>query len=352
MSVNDLIRQRGEWLKGGGPSSEVVISSRIRLARNMANYPFRSRAGESELSEILRAISEATMATPSCRDATFIDLESADELDRQVLVERHLISRQHADATGPRGVVVSGGETLSVMINEEDHLRIQGLRSGLRLSDLWTEVNQFDDELAEHVQFAFDDTLGYLTACPTNLGTGIRVSVMLHLPALKLTNEIMKVARAAEEMRLAIRGMYGEGTEAVGDFYQISNQITLGRGEQDIVEEFGSNIIPQVVQWELLARETLIRKKPVQLDDKIWRAFGSLSTARIISSEETLFHLSFLRLGVITGRFDKIDLPTLNDLILPTQPAHLQKVAGRTLTGEERGTLRAELLRKKLAEVN
>ncbi|GMU38941.1 MAG: protein arginine kinase [Phycisphaerae bacterium] len=352
MTIDDLMLQRGEWLQGTGPMSDVVISSRIRLARNLANYPFRNRAGESDLAEILRTVSEAALSCRSCKDATALDLDPADPLDRQVLVERHLISRQLADAPGPRGVVVTRGETLAVMINEEDHVRLQALRSGLQLTTLWGEINTLDDELAERVEFAFDGRLGYLTACPTNLGTGIRVSVMLHLPALKLTNEIVRVARAAEELRLAIRGLYGEGTDAVGDFYQISNQTTLGKSEEEIIEEFGESIIPRVVEYERAARQALIEKRPVQLDDRIWRAFGNLRTARIISSEETLLHLSHLRLGIATGRFPKMDVKELNDLIMPTQPAHLQKRTGRTMSGEERGALRAAFLRERLHHLN
>jgi len=352
MNIHELISRRGEWLKGTGPMSDVVISSRIRLARNLSTHSFRTRADASELNEVLRTVADAALTSPSCRGAMLINLEEAEEIDRQVLVERHLISRQHADAAGPRGVVVSNGEHLAIMINEEDHVRLQALGSGLRLEQLWQETNHLDDELAERLDYAFDETLGYLTACPTNVGTGIRVSVMLHLPALQLTNEIVRVARAAEELRLAVRGLYGEGTEAVGHFYQISNQTTLGRSEKDIVEEFGHTIIPKVVEYERAARQALIDKRPVQLDDKIWRAYGSLRTARIISSEETLFHLSHLRLGIATGRFDKLDVPALNDLIMPTQPAHLQKASGRSLTGEERGAMRAEFLRKKLESLN
>ncbi|MCC7291449.1 MAG: protein arginine kinase [Phycisphaerales bacterium] len=352
MNIDDLMIQRGEWLKGSGPLSDVVISSRIRLARNLANYAFRPRASESDLGEVLRTVGEAAMSCATCKDASLIELDGTEEIDRQVLVERHLISRQLADAPGPRGVVVSKGETLAIMINEEDHLRMQGLRSGLQLEDLWGQISPLDDELSEHVQFAFDERLGYLTACPTNLGTGLRVSVMLHLPALKLTNEIVRVARAAEELRLAIRGLYGEGTEAVGDFYQISNQTTLGKSEEQIIEEFGTSIIPKVVQYERAAREALIEKRSAQLDDRIWRAYGSLRSARIISSEETLHHLSHLRLGIATGRFDKFDVTALNDLIMPTQPAHLQKQGGHAMDGEERGTRRAEFLRNKLSDLN
>jgi protein arginine kinase len=234
------------------------------------------------------------------------------------------------------------------MINEEDHLRMQVLRCGLQLEPLWDEINALDDALAGAVEFAFDDRLGYLTACPTNVGTGLRVSVMMHLPALKLTGEIEKVLRAARDMRLAVRGLYGEGTDAVGDFYQFSNQITLGTAEEEIIEEFANRIIPQVVEYELAARDALSREKATQLDDKVWRAFGLLENARVIASEESMFFLSHLRMGVSMGRFSGIDVSTLNEILLQIQPAHLQKRCGSSLSGEERSIARAKLLRDRL----
>ena len=232
MSVDDLLQQTAEWLRGEGPMSDVVISSRIRLARNLATFPFLSAASDSQRTEIYRTVVEAASASPLCTGALAVDVEQSDEIDKEVLVERHLISRQHAQGEGRRGVLVSPTETVAVMINEEDHVRMQGLRSGLQLDVVWSDINQVDDELEEALEFAYDARFGYLTACPTNVGTGIRVSVMLHLPALKMTQEIDRVVRAAQDMRLAVRGLYGEGTEAVGDFYQISNQTTLGKSEQ------------------------------------------------------------------------------------------------------------------------
>jgi protein arginine kinase len=281
-----------------------------------------------------------------------VDIEEAQELDRQLLVERHLISRQHAEGEGTRGVAISSGERRALMINEEDHLRIQVLRSGLQLTSLYKEIDQLDDALEQQVEYAFDKRLGYLTACPTNVGTGIRVSVMLHLPALKLTNQIEQVFRAAKELRLAIRGLYGEGTDAVGDFFQVSNQVTLGRTEEEIVEAFAAETIPQFVEYEMAARETLLNERVNLLDDKIWRAYGTLENARALSSDETLFLLSHLRMGVNMGRCDKVDLEVVNQMFLRAQPAHLQKLNGRRLGGEERSVIRAEYLRDTLASRN
>jgi len=239
-----------------------------------------------------------------------------------------------------------------VMINEEDHLRIQGMRGGLRFDAAWEDVDALDDAIATQIGFAFDKKLGYLTACPTNVGTGIRVSVMLHLPALRLTKEIERVARAARDLRLAVRGSYGEGTEAVGDLYQISNQTTLGKSEVDIIKAFSEAIIPKMVEYEQAARETLVRHHASQLDDKIWRAYGLLCNARRITSGETQSLLSPIRMGIHLGRFDRLDIATLNELFLFTQSGHLQKLVGKTLDEDERATTRADYLRKRLGTQN
>ena len=256
------------------------------------------------------------------------------KVDRQLLVERHLISKPHAAAEGARGVAVGQNETLSIMVNEEDHLRIQVLRSGLQLEEAWEQINAVDDALESKLDFAFNARFGYLTACPTNVGTGIRVSVMLHLPALKLTGEIEKVFRAAKELRLAVRGLYGEGTEATGDFYQISNQTTLGKSEDEIIHDFKHVVIPKIIEYEQHARRTLLNDRTVALDDKVHRALGTLRNARLMGSEETLGWLSHLRMGVNLGRVKGIDIRTLNELFLLTQPAHLQKMQGKKLDGD------------------
>ena len=352
MSIDDLTTRVGEWLRGSGPMADIVISSRIRLARNLSGYSFLQRAGEDERREIYRVLADSFSATKLDQNTMFLDIEELDDLDKQVLVERHLISRQHADGEGSRGVAVSDTETRALMINEEDHLRMQVLRSGLALEPIWDEINEIDDALSTQVEFAFDQKLGYLTACPTNVGTGLRVSVMLHLPALKITGEIEKVLRAAKDLRLAVRGLYGEGTEAIGDFYQVSNQITLGRAEEEIIDEFSSRIIPRIVEYEQAAREALARERSVQLDDKVWRAYGILENARAMASDETMFFLSHVRMGVSMGRLSTIDVGTINELLLQIQPAHLQKIHGSVLNGEERSIARAKYLRHKLGSNN
>lgn len=350
MTLDELTSTTGEWLRGTGPLSDVVLSSRIRLARNLADYPFLCTASSTERTEIYRHLADAISALPQERDDLLVDVDEADEVDRQVLVERHLVSQQQADSEGRRGVSIAPDETQALMINEEDHLRIQGMRSGLELSSLWSKVTRVDDALSERLAFAFHPELGYLTACPTNVGTGIRVSVMLHLPALRMTKEIDRVARAARDMRLAVRGMHGEGTDASGDLYQLSNQTTLGKTEEEIIKAFSDQIVPKIVEYERKARASLTQTSPHLLDDKIWRAYGILSNARRLSSDETQTLLSPLRMGIRMGRFDRFDITALNEMFLYSQPGHLQKMHGQSLSDEERDMVRADYLRRRIAE--
>lgn len=352
MKLNDLSSQSGEWLSGNGPKHEIVISSRVRLARNVATFPFLSKASRLQRTELHKLCRERLLNLTSVRPAFYVDMEKTDEVDRQLLVERHLISKQHAAGEGSRGVSISNDEAVSVMVNEEDHLRLQVLRSGMQLKEAWAEADKLDDALQEHIDFAFSQRFGFLTACPTNLGTGLRISVMLHLPALKLTGEIEKVFRAAKDMHLAVRGLYGEGTEAIGDFYQISNQTTLGRSEEEILKEFNDQIIPRIITAEVTARQVLESERPLALDDKIGRAIGVLKHARLLSSEETLFFLSHLRLGVVMKRVTGLDLPAINSLFLLTQPAHLQRHVGKPLDGDARKAARAEFVRGRIGKNN
>ena len=352
MKLSDLPNQSGEWLSGTGPKHEIVVSSRVRLARNVASFPFLSKANRVQRTELHKLCRDRLLHLTSTRPAFYVDMEKTDEVDRQLLVERHLISKQHAAGEGSRGVSISNDEAVSVMVNEEDHLRLQVLRSGLQLREAWAEADRLDDALQEHIEFAFSQRFGFLTACPTNLGTGLRVSVMMHLPALKLTGEIEKVFRAAKDMHLAVRGLYGEGTEAIGDFYQISNQTTLGRSEDEILKEFNDQIIPKIIMAEVAARQVLESERPLALDDKIGRAIGVLKYARLLSSEETLFFLSHLRLGVVMKRVTGLDLAAINSLFLNTQPAHLQRNVGKPLDGDARKAARAEFVRGRIGKNN
>ncbi|MFQ5412356.1 MAG: protein arginine kinase [Phycisphaerae bacterium] len=348
MIVHDLARNPGQWLRGAGPLSDIVISSRIRLARNIEGYPFLSKATDQQRGEIADLLRVHVNGKASGDLWNYLDLDQVDELERKVLVERHLISRQLVDATGARGVSIAKDESVSIMVNEEDHLRMQALRSGMQLDAIWDEITAIDDKIEGQVDYAFHPRYGYLTACPTNVGTGIRVSVMLHLPALKLTGEIERVFRAAKDMHLAVRGLFGEGTEASGDFFQISNQVTLGRTEEEIIDQFKHQVIPKIIEYETLARQCLVRERGPALDDRVWRSYGILKNTRTISSEETLLHLSHLRMGINLGRIKDTDIKVVNELFLITQPAHLQMLHGGRLNGEQRSCARAELIRRKL----
>ena len=348
MKLADLARSAGEWLRGVGPNHDIVISSRVRLARNLAGMPFLTRCSSEQVAELQRRLADEILAAGIENEMFYVDIDRAGELDRQLLVERHLISRHLADGQGPRGVAVSGSETVAIMVNEEDHLRMQVFRSGLQLRDAVSAISKIDDILEDRLNFAFHHRFGYLTACPTNVGTGLRVSVMLHLPALKMTGEIEKAFRAARDMRLAIRGLYGEGTEATGDFFQISNQTTLGKSEQQIAAEFIDLVIPRFIEYEHRARELLVRRRSLDLDDKVHRSLAILRSAKLISSEETMYLLSLVRLGINLGRVGDVNIQTLNELFLLIQPAHLQKLHGRQMSPRERSEIRASLIRGRL----
>ncbi|MCE5186401.1 MAG: protein arginine kinase [Planctomycetaceae bacterium] len=351
MKPADLCNQPGKWFGGQeGAFADIVLSSRIRLARNVKGYAFVGSLSADKQRELLERLKTIVPGADMGAKTFFIDIDLASALEKELLVERHLISKRLAQGKGPRGVIVSEDETFTAMINEEDHLRMQVYASGLQLQICWQRINQIDDQVEKLAEYAFDSRLGYLTACPTNLGTGIRVSVMLHLPALKMTGQIEKLVGAARDTDMAIRGFWGEGTEALGDCFQLSNQVTLGISENEIVEQFSAVFIPQIVAYENEARRTLLEKKPRILDDKIHRALGILSNACLIGSQEALYLLSHIRLGINLGLVKHISLKTVNDLFLLTQPAHLQLRAGRMLEADQRDSLRAEMIRQRIHE--
>lgn len=352
---------RTEWLRGEGQDIDVVVSSRARLARNLAAQRFAIKATRPERAQTLDACRSWLLQAGLAERIMWVDLHEAPQLERMLLVERHLISKPHArgkahPAAGegkpsddPRGVAVSlPHERLSIMVNEEDHLRVQVIRSGTALSECWRAINEADDRIEAGVDYAYSSRFGYLTACPTNVGTGLRVSAMLHLPGLRMTGDMDKVKRAASDMNIAVRGFYGEGSDSAGDFFQISNQTTLGKSEQRIVDELEHEIIPQIVEYERIARRTLLQKRRLALEDQIFRAVGSLQNARLLPTEESMQLLSHVRLGVVLGLLKEIDLAMVNQLTLLVQPAHLQKFMGKELDQEQRRAARAMLVRQKL----
>jgi len=351
VDLDSLTTTSGEWLRGSGPESDIVISSRVRLARNLADSPFPNRAYDSVRSEVESMLHEKIEDLPVGKKTGYVNVRELNDLDRQFLVERQLISREHAESRGSRSVIIGSEENVSLMINEEDHLRIQVLRSGFALDDCWEEIDRIDDLLEEQVTFAFSEQVGYLTACPNNVGTGIRVSVMLHLPALVMTKEIQKVFQALHKISLAVRGLYGEGSQAMGDFYQISNQVTLGKSEQAIIEEL-KDVVPNIIAYERRVRNALVKENRQSLHDQIARAYAILKGAQTISSEETMHLLSSVRMGINLGLIDDLEIPTINELFIHTQPAHLQKIRRETLASAERNIARAGYLRKRLNTEN
>ena len=348
MNLPQLYNRVGAWLEGAGPEADVVISSRIRLARNIAGHFFHSRADNTERQEVLDLVHNKVMVTDSKENLWYVGLDDTSELERQLLTERQLISKQLAEGEGPRGLILAHDESLALMINEEDHVRFQVLSSGLQLSEMYERISRVDDALSAEAAYAFSDEYGYLTACPTNVGTGVRVSVMLHLPGLKMTGEIDKVLRAAKDVHLAVRGLYGEGTEPAGDFYQLSNQVTLGRSEGQIIDELVAQAVAPVVEYERRARQALLQKRSVALDDRVFRALGVLRNARMVSSEETMYMLSYIRLGIHLGLIKDITVRTVNELFLLTQPAHLQNFFGEELDAMGRDQARAKFIRQRI----
>lgn len=345
---NGLAQASGEWLKGTGPESDIVISSRIRLARNLADFPFIRRCTDEDRLSIERTVRARMDSIDQWDQIQYIDLEQLSDIDRLFLVERQLISREIADSDGSRAVAVDPQERYSVMINEEDHLRIQVMSSGLDLKSAWQSINELDDTLEGVILYAFHPKYGYLTACPTNVGTGLRVSVMLHLPALVITDQIERVFRSMQRINVTVRGLYGEGSQYTGDFYQVSNQITLGHSEEDLVKLVGEDVVPRIIEYERKARAFLVDKSHEDLHDEVSRALGILSTARKISSDETMHYLSKIRMGISLGLIDDVQVGTVNKLFLQTQPAHLQKLHGRILSSADRHAQRASFLQRHL----
>lgn len=351
MKISDFAFNLGEWLRGNGPESDIVISSRIRLARNLGDFPFIKRCTDIDKANIESIVSQQLRQHKTLAGTFYIDVADLEQLDRQFLVERQLISREHADGDGARAVAIDQKEMYSVMINEEDHLRIQVMKSGLDLTTAWSQIDEIDDAISEKIRYAFDSRLGYLTACPTNVGTGMRVSVMLHLPALVFTRQIDKVFRSLQKINLAVRGLYGEGSQAMGDFYQISNQITLGKSEQELINDV-LEVVPVLIGYERKAREYLISESENDLHDQVCRAIGTLQNAQQISSQETMQLLSKVRMGVNLRLIDNVDIPTVNKLFIHTQPAHLQILNGSELKSTDRNVERAIYLQSELNRRN
>lgn len=336
------------WYIESGPESDVVVSSRVRLARNFKDFPFPFRMKEDDEEAVQKRAKEIMVEKENNIDKfEFIDMQKLSPVERQMLVEKHLISSELAGSQMKSGVILSSDEKVSIMVNEEDHLRIQCLFPGMQLDSAWNLCNDIDNIFEESTDFAFDENLGYLTSCPTNIGTGIRASAMLHLPALTMTGYIRGVLEVCGKLGITVRGMYGENSEAMGNMFQISNQVTLGQTEEEIITNI-KNIANQIISQERMLRKELHSQNPFRFEDKIFRSLGILSNARILSSEESFKLLSDVRLGVDMGIITNIDKRTINEILISIQPANLQYLVGKQLHAAERDIKRAELIREKL----
>jgi protein arginine kinase len=347
MRFSTLIRHPADWMTGGQTEQGAVLTSRIRFARNLRGHSFPGWAKREERAETLAVLWPAVEELSAMKDAFSRDLGDLTPVQKQVLVERHLISREHAARSEGSAAVIERRQSFSIMINEEDHLRMQAIRPGLRLSEAFQSLSSLDSELEAKLDYAFDPTLGYLTTCPTNLGTGLRASAMLHLPGLVLSDQIGPVLQAVAKIGLAVRGLYGEGTESLGNLYQMSNQSTLGESEETIIARL-ERVISQVAGHELNARDKLMEDDPQMVADKIGRAYGVLRYAHLIDSKEALNHLSLLRLGGNLGFFSAETVILCDTLLMDIQQAHLQLHAGIKLSPDHRDTIRAEIMRSRL----
>lgn len=348
--VRDFLVPAAESARRRGPHDTIVMSSRVRLARNLGDAAFPGWAKKPDRQKILEAILPAVRGLAEVKDGFVQSMDKLTSLDKQLLVERHLISREHAARNVGSGVVLNRGETICLMINEEDHLRVQALLPGLQIKEAWQAIDALDTKLEKKLNYAFSPELGYLTACPTNLGTAIRVSAMLHLPGLVLAEQINPIIQSVNKLGLAVRGLYGEGTEALGNVFQVSNQRTLGETEKEIVERL-EKVVHQIIEHEENARGTLLERSPKAVYNHIGRAYGILANAHSISSKESMNLLSFMRLGIEMGFFKGTQRSLVDELFVLTQPAHLQSGVGRKLKGEERDLLRADMLRQHLKGV-
>jgi protein arginine kinase len=350
IDVQDLGDFGLAWLEASGPHADVVLSTRIRLARNLQGHSFSPRMEDEERRRILGTVQAAAQKGPLLRGGVSVDVSGLPRLARDVLLERHLVSRElvggdrgtpHAGA----GLIIGPEEQAGVMINEEDHLRLQGIMSGLRLREAYALVDGLDEELGRELPMAFHHEFGYLTSCPTNVGTGLRASILIHLPGLVLTKEIGRVLQGIGQVGLTFRGLYGEGSEVVGNFFQISNQTTLGKPEEDLIDHL-QKIVQRVIQYEMNARGVLMREAPAVIEDKIWRAYGLLRYARSMTFQEVMNLLSGVRLGASMNLLPGVSVYTLNKIMIYAQPAHLEQAAGRPLSEAEGDVHRAGYVRQ------
>ncbi|MBN2227171.1 MAG: protein arginine kinase [candidate division Zixibacteria bacterium] len=348
LTFEDMANSLSGWLSGEGEESMVVLSTRVRMARNLQNTIYPAAAEEGVKSSVIGYFESAQGRSKELSEGKLMKASELGGIDRDFLVERHLMSPTFMQDNSSRALYVRGDEMLSVMINEEDHFRIQALAPALNLDQALQIATEFENELGRYLEFDYDSDFGFLTACPTNVGTGMRASVLIHLPGLVITKDIDRVIARISKMGVTVRGFYGEGTDVLGNLFQVSNQTTLGITERQILELI-DRVTRSIIKEEAAARERLINEALKQTEDKIWRAFGILKHARMLTSDEVMNLLSAVRLGVAMNIIDFLDISAINEMLLLSQPAHLQKYYRKELSPDERDFVRAELIRNRLA---
>jgi protein arginine kinase len=348
MQIGDMVQRPARWLDGSGDENEIVLSSRIRMARNIENRRFPQTADKEELSVILEQTRSAAEGTTTFKEGHYFPMGNVSSLDRQFLAERHLVSREFLFSSSNRGLMVNPTEDLCLMVNEEDHLRLQAYGSGVELRRTLDLADRLDSELANQLGYAYSERFGHLTACPTNLGTGLRASLLIHLPGLVHSKEINKLLDSLRQLHHSIRGLYGEGSEVMGNFFQLSNSATLGTTEDVIIGSL-TEMAAKVIGFERRARDMLFRKARSLLEDKVWRAYGLLGHARRVNTKEALSLISAVRLGVGMGIIKGLSIKTLNELLVYIQPAHLQVREGRSMDVHERDVARADYMRERIS---
>jgi len=348
-TISKLLKNKPLWLCSQSDSSTIVLSTRIRLARNLFNYSFPHRCSKEARQNIISEVINAAKNIDVLKNASLFEVGNLDEIEKQILVECHLVSKEFVQQKLPAAILISSDKTYAIMINEEDHIRLQVLLPSLNLEKAWELMNKLDDEFEKQLRFAFTPRCGYLTSCPTNVGTGLRASVMLHLPALVHDHKIGGVISAVGKVGIAVRGPYGENSESKGNLFQISNQVTLGKSENDIVHQL-HKIVLRIIEHETKLREALINKEPYQIKNEVGRAYGTLKYAEILSSDEAANLLSTILMGIDLHVFNGINRSIINELLVDIQPAHLQEICGKKLNNKMRDIERAKIIRKRLQE--
>lgn len=346
--LNNMAQQTSSWLSGDGDENMVVISTRVRMARNIAGYKYPTAADNETNEKIVGHFDSIYTKSDCLKNGTFFRDTDLSQLDKDFLIERHLMSPNFMHDKNSRALYLSCDEQISIMINEEDHIRMQALVPGLNPDLALEKISEYDSEISKYLEFDYDADFGFLTSCPTNVGTGLRTSVLIHLPGLVITKEIDRVIAKITKMGVAVRGFYGEGTDVLGNLFQVSNQKTLGISEKETLESLTA-VCKYIIEEEAHSRQLLVDEAFEQIRDKVWRSYGILKYAHVLTSEEVMNLLSAVRLGIALDIIDFIDIPIINEILLFSQPAHLQKYYLEEMDQDKRDYIRAQMVREKFA---